>query len=97
MSTSTLELIELDVDLDQQIPCNLHTDTPATFRVNHPKPGNSCTFFICTPCADIVNKAIAEYTAHLKVCTSPRDHDLLCSHCEESVQAEEVHITSLGN
>lgn len=45
--TSVLEHVEVDVNLEEILPCIEHPDIPATHQVTHP----GCRFFVCRSCA----------------------------------------------
>lgn len=46
MSTSTLELVELDVNLDEEVSCSAHPTAKATHRLLHP----GAQHFMCATC-----------------------------------------------
>lgn len=94
MSTSTLELIELNVDLDAEIPCEAHQEVPAHFRVAHVDP--SCSFFVCAPCQKQIQRVLETVRRHLMVCPGNKHaHEVSCAKCDNVIDPDTIRITSL--
>jgi len=93
VSTSTLELIELNVNLDEEIPCEQHTEVPAKYRVNHSGP--TCSFFVCTQCKENIQRVLDKLHMHIKICNRGHDHVCECKKCESEIDFLTLRITSL--
>jgi len=89
VSTDTLEITELYVDLSDKIPCKVPGHPHAKFRLTHEAP---CQVFICGICRETVEEAIK----HNKKCSKCKIAGMKCMTCgQKGISPTQIHVMEI--